>query len=198
MSHIDYYFTVLSPFAYLASDRLEAIATTRGASVAYKPTDIMTLFSEMGGTPPAQRHESRKEYRMQELKRLSKRAGLPMNFQPAHWPTDQKPASAMIAAAQMAGEDAGALSRAVMRAVWAEEKDIADADTLAEIAQGAGIDLEKVKPHLPAGADAFTANTQEAMSRGVFGSPFYVVGDERFWGQDRLDHLDEYLAQRAG
>ena len=194
MAHIDYYFTVLSPFAYLAGDRLEKIAAARGATIAYKPTDIMTLFAEMGGTPPAQRHDSRKEYRMQELKRLSKRAGLPMNFQPAHWPTDQKPASAMILAADKAGEDAGALTQAVMRAVWAEEKDIADADTLAEIAQSAGIDLEKVKPHLDDGAAAFEAMTEEAMGKGVFGAPFYVVGEERFWGQDRLDHLDEYLA----
>lgn len=197
VAHIDYYFTVLSPFAYLAGDRLETIAKTRKATISYKPVDIMTLFAEMGGTPPTQRHESRKEYRMQELKRLSKRSGLPMNFQPAHWPTDQKPASAMIVAAEKAGENAGALTQAVLRAVWAEEKDIADPDTLAAIAQSAGVDLAALKPHLEASAAVFEPMTQEAMSRGVFGSPFYVVGDERFWGQDRLDHLDEYLAQTA-
>lgn len=195
MAHIDYYFTVLSPFTYLAGDRLEKIAAAHGATISYKPVDIMTLFSEMGGTPPAQRHESRKEYRMQELKRLSERAGLALNPTPAHWPTDQKPASAMIVAAALAGQDAGALSFAVMRAVWAEEKNIADEDTLTEIAQNAGIDLSAVKPHLTEGAAAFEPMTAEAMSKGVFGSPFYVVGDERFWGQDRLDHLDTYLGQ---
>jgi 2-hydroxychromene-2-carboxylate isomerase len=193
MAHIDYYFTVLSPFAYLAGKRLEDIAAKHGAKIAYKPVDIMTLFSEMGGTPPAQRHDSRKAYRIQELKRLSKKHGLDLNLAPAHWPTDQKPASAMVVAADMAGQDAGALAFAIMRAVWAEEKDIADAATLAAIAEGAGIDLAALQPHLDAGVEAFGPRTQEAMAKGVFGSPFYVVGDELFWGQDRLDDLDTHL-----
>jgi 2-hydroxychromene-2-carboxylate isomerase len=81
-----------------------------------------------------------------------------------------------------------------MRAVWAEEKDIADEDTLAAIAQGAGIDLEAVKPHLAEGAAAFDPMTAEAMNAGVFGSPFYITDGEKFWGQDRLDHLDAHLA----
>ena len=194
MAHIDYYFTVLSPFTYLAGDRLEKIAAKHGATVSYKPVDIMKLFSEMGGTPPAQRHESRKEYRLQDLKHLQKASGLPLNLQPAHWPTDQKPASAMIVAAAKAGQDAGALTQAVLRAVWAEDKDIADEATLTEIAQTAGIDLEAVKPHLADGAAAFEPMTAAGMEAGVFGSPFYIVDDERFWGQDRLDHLDAHLA----
>ncbi len=195
MAHIDYYFTVLSPFTYLAGDRLEKIAKARGATINYKPVDIMTLFSEMGGTPPAQRHDSRKEYRLQDLKHLQKASGLPLNLQPAHWPTDQKPASAMIVAAAKAGQDAGALTFAVLRAVWAEDKNIADEDTLAEIAQTAGIDLAAVKPHLADAIAAFEPMTAEAMAAGVFGSPFYVVDGERFWGQDRLDHLDTHLSE---
>jgi len=193
VAHIDYYFTVLSPFTYLAGDRLEKIAAARGATISYKPIDIMKLFSEMGGTPPAQRHESRKEYRLQDLKHLRKATGLPINLQPAHWPTDPKPASALIVAAAKAGQDVGALSFAVLRAVWAEDKNISDEDTLAEIAQTAGIDLAAVKPHLAEGAAAFEPMTAEAMEAGVFGSPFYVVDGERFFGQDRLDHLDAHL-----
>jgi len=194
VASIDYYFSVLSPFTYLAGDRLEKIAAARGATINYKPVDIMTLFSEMGGTPPAQRHESRKEYRLQDLEHLQKANGLPLNLQPAHWPTDQKPASAMIVAAAKAGQDAGALTRAVLRAVWAEDKNIADEDTLAEIAQSAEIDLAAVKPHLAEGAAAFEPMTAEAMTAGAFGSPFYIVDGERFFGQDRLDHLDAHLS----
>ncbi len=194
MAHIDYYFTVLSPFAYLAGDRMEQIAQKHGAKIAYKPVDIMTLFSEMGGTPPAQRHDSRKEYRMQELQRLSKLNGMAMNFQPAHWPTDQKPASAMIVAAEKAGADAGALSRAVMKAVWAEERNIADDATLTAILSETGIDRAALEPHLDAARAAFDPMTQEAMTKGVFGAPFYVVDDQRFWGQDRIAHLDAYLS----
>ena len=197
MAQIDYYFTVLSPFTYLAGDRLEKIAAKHNATIAYKPVDIMKLFSEMGGTPPAQRHESRKEYRLQDLKHLQKASGLPLNLHPAHWPTDQKPASAMIVAAAKAGQDAGALTQAVLRAVWAEDKDIADEATLDGIAGAAGIDLQAVKPHLADGAAAFEPMTAEGMAAGAFGSPFYIVGGERFWGQDRLDHLDAHLAETS-
>ncbi len=194
MAHIDYYFTVLSPFAYLAGDSMEKVAAKNGSTVSYKPVDIMKLFGEMGGTPPAQRHDSRKEYRLQELKRLSKLSGLPLNLAPAHWPTDQKPASAMIAAAEAAGADAGALTRAVMKAVWAEERQIADAETLDAIVAECGIDRAALEPHLAAATEGFDARTDEAMSKGVFGAPFYIVGDERFWGQDRVEHLDAHLS----
>ncbi len=194
MAHIDYYFTVLSPFAYLAGDRMEQVAARHGADIAYKPVDIMALFAEMGGTPPAQRHESRKEYRMQELKRLSKLNDMPMNFQPAHWPVDPKPSSAMIVAAQAAGADAGALSRAVMKAVWAEERDISDAATLEMILSETGIDRATLAPHMDAAHAAFDTMTSEGMANGVFGAPFYVVDGQRFWGQDRIGHLDAHLA----
>ena len=193
MTTVDYYFSVLSPFTYLAGDRLERIAAARGAAIAYKPVDVMDLFARTGGTPVKDRHPSRLAYRMQELKRLSARNGLPMNFQPAHWPTDQKPASALIVAAAMAGQDAGALTQAILRACWAEEKDVADPDTLAALADKAGIDLAALQPHLEAAAAAIGPTTDEAVERGVFGVPSYVVGDEIFWGQDRLDHLDEHL-----
>ena len=194
MAHIDYYFTVLSPFAYLCGDRMEQVATKHGATVAYKPVDIMQLFSEMGGTPPAQRHESRKEYRMHDLRHVSALSGMPINLTPAHWPVDQKPASARIVAASMAGADAGALTRAIMRAVWAEERDISDAATLDAIVSETGIDPATLTPHLPEAQAAFDPMTAEAMKNGVFGAPFYIADGERFWGQDRIVHLDAHLA----
>ena len=195
LAHIDYYFSVLSPFTYLAGDRLEQVAAKHGVAIAYKPVNVRKLFAEMGGTPPGERHIARQEYRLQDLKHLQKASGLPINLHPTHWPTDQKPASAMIVAAAKTGQDAGKLAQAVLRAVWAEEKDIADGDTLVEIAQSAGIDLEAVKPHLAEGAAAFETLTAEAKEAGAFGSPFYIVDGERFWGQDRLDHLDTHLSE---
>ena len=196
MAHIDYYFSVLSPFSYLAGDRLERVARAHGATVAYKPVDVLKIFSETGGTPPGERHPARQEYRRQELRRLSVLNDLPMNLAPAHWPTDQKPASALIVAAGRAGADAGALARAVMRAVWAEERDVADAATLDAILAEAGIDRAALDPHLDAARAAFGPMTGEAVERGVFGAPFYLVDDRRFWGQDRIAHLDAYLAGR--
>ncbi len=193
MARIDYYFSVLSPFAYLAGDRMETVAQAHGAEIAYKPVDVLTLFEETGGTPPAKRHPARQAYRMQELQRVSKLNDMPMVFKPAHWPTDQRPASALIVAAERTGQDAGALARAVLRAVWAEERDIADTATLDAILSETGIDRGALDPHLADARSAFDRTTREAIGAGAFGVPFYVVDGQRFWGQDRIAHLDAYL-----
>lgn len=197
MAQIDYYFTVLSPFAYLAGNRLEQIAAARGATVTYKPLDLMALFARTGGTAPRDRHPARMEYRMQELKRGQAATGLAMNVQPAHWPTNAAPASYAIIGAQAAGGDVGALVQAVLRACWAEEKDIAEDAVIKSCLESAGFDPAIADTSLLAGAETYPRNLEDAVSAGVFGSPFYVCDDgEKFWGQDRLDQLDAHLANR--
>jgi 2-hydroxychromene-2-carboxylate isomerase len=195
MTRIDYYFSVLSPFTYLAGLGLEEVAARRGAQIAYKPADIMKLFAETGGVPVPKRHPSRIAYRRQELLRISARRGLPLNLQPAHWPTNPLPASKAIIAVAQSGGDAGKLAHAFLRAVWAEERDIGDPATVAAILAENGHDAAALAPAMDAAEATYHANTEAALAAGVFGAPFYVVGDERFWGQDRLDYLDEYLAR---
>ncbi len=197
MAHIDCYFSVLSPFSYLAGMRLEEIAARRGATITRKPMDIMKVFQAVGAQPVPQRHVSRREYRLQELKRLSRRTGLPITLSPAHWPTDPVPASTALIAAQAAeAGDVGAAAFALMRACWAEEKDIADPAVIAAALAEGGIDAAALEVGDAARAE-YERNADEAVARGVFGAPFYIVGDERFWGQDRLDHLDDHLAEIA-
>ena len=194
MARIDYYFSVLSPFSYLAGLGLEEIAARRGASIAYRPMDIMKLFAETGGIPMPKRHPSRIAYRSQELRRISARRAMPFNLQPAHWPTDPVPASCAVIAVADAGGDAGALAHAFLRAVWAEERDIGEAAVVAAILGEGGHDAAALAPAM-AGAEAtYNANTEAAIAAGVFGAPFYVVDGEVFWGQDRLDYLDVHLA----
>jgi 2-hydroxychromene-2-carboxylate isomerase len=93
------------------------------------------------------------------------------------------------------GGDAGKLAHAFLRAVWAEERDIGDPATVAAILAENGHDAAALAPAMDAAEATYHANTEAALAAGVFGAPFYVVGDERFWGQDRLDYLDEYLAR---
>lgn len=194
MTHIDYYFSTLSPFTYLTGTRLEAIAAKHSATITYKPLDIAALFGRTGGTPPKDRHESRKEYRLQELRRQSAKTGLKLNLQPMFWPTNPAPSSYAVIAAQAAGGgDLGGLVHAITRACWAEEKNIADDDVIRAALVGAGFDAGLADSGMLAGAETYAANLEEAVSRGVFGAPFYIVGDERFWGQDRLDDLDLHL-----
>jgi 2-hydroxychromene-2-carboxylate isomerase len=197
MAQIDYYFATLSPYAYLAGDGLEQIAAKHGVSITYKPVDIMTLFSRTGGTPPKDRHPSRIEYRAQDLLRRSANLGVDFNLKPAHWPTNAAPSSyAIIAAANTGGGNVGQLVRLILRACWAEEKDIADDAVIRDCLSRAGFDPSLADSGLLVGAETYAANLEEAVERGVFGAPFYITpDDQRFWGQDRLSDLDAHLGR---
>jgi len=196
MAHIDYYFTTVSPWAYLAGGRLEEMAARHGASVTYKPVDLGRVFRATGGLPLNERPEARKAYRLQELARAKVKTGLPLNIRPAHFPTNPAPSSyAVIAAQKAGGGDVGALVQAILRACWADEKDIAQDEVIHGALTEAGFDAGLADSGLLAGAEAYEANTEEAIQRGVFGSPFYIVDSGQcFWGQDRLDDLDAHLA----
>lgn len=200
MADIDYYFSVISTYAYLAGARLEEIAARHGASIAYKPFDIQALFPRTGGVSPKDRHPSRMEYRAQELTRQRKKLGIELNLRPAHWPTNAAPASYAIVAAQNAGGgDMGALVQGVLRACFAEEKDIAQDGVIRDCLQAAGFDPALADSGLLQGAETYGANLEAAIEAGVFGSPFYITSDgQRFWGQDRLGDLDDYLAESRG
>ncbi|MFV0336371.1 MAG: 2-hydroxychromene-2-carboxylate isomerase [Tropicimonas sp.] len=195
MPHIDYFFSTLSPFTYLAGNRLEEIADRHGAMITYKPMDIMALFPRIGGLMPAERHSSRRDYSRQDLARRARRAGLPVNLSPAHFPTNAAPSSYAVIAAAGTGGDVGPLVQAFLRAVWVEERDIASDEVVRDCLARAGFDPTLADSGLLAGAETYAANLEEAVSRGVFGSPFYITDtDERFWGHDRLDDLEAHLA----
>ncbi|MDC0136131.1 2-hydroxychromene-2-carboxylate isomerase [Sulfitobacter sp.] len=194
MTQIDYYFAVLSPYCYLAGTRLEEVAAKHGATINYKPFDIIQGFGRTGGTPPKDRHISRIEYRAQELPRQAKKLGMAFNLKPAHWPTNRAPASyAFIAAQNAGGGDLGLLAHAFTRACWAEEKDIAQDDVIQACLVEAGFDPALVDSGLLQGAETYTRNLEDAVDAGAFGAPFYVVGEQRFWGQDRIADVDLYL-----
>jgi 2-hydroxychromene-2-carboxylate isomerase len=191
---IDYYFTPTSPYTYLAGFGLEEIAARRGAAIRYKPFDIRRIFSETGGKPPGERHPSRQRYRLQDLARVARFNGLPINLHPAHWPTNYVPASAaFIAADEAGGGDIARLAHAMTRACWAEDRNIADDAVIGDLLAEAGFDAGLASRGMLSGVQTFERYTEEALAAGVFGAPSYLVGDEIFWGQDRLPHLDAHL-----
>ncbi|MBB5514100.1 2-hydroxychromene-2-carboxylate isomerase [Rubricella aquisinus] len=197
MAHIDYYLFLLSPFTYLSGMEMEEIAARHGATVTYKPFILMDVFAETGGTPLPQRHPSRQKYRLQELARIAKMRKMPINLHPAHWPTNPVPASAAIIAAQNAGGgDVGKLTFALLRSVWADERNIAEEDVIRDCLSEAGFDPDIAASALFSSTDTYERNTKEAIEAGVFGAPSYVVGDEVFFGQDRLAYLDAHLAEQ--
>jgi 2-hydroxychromene-2-carboxylate isomerase len=196
MAHIEYFFATTSPFTYLAGTRMEAVAAKHGATITYRPLDIIALFSRTGGTAPKDRHPARLEYRLQELRRLSKKHGLPMNLDPPFRAVNPAPSSyAFIAAAKAGGGDLGALVHAFTGAVWRDMRDIAQDDEIAACLDEAGFDPGLAGMGMLAGAEEYTRNLEDAVNAGAFGAPFYIVdGVERFWGQDRIDDLDLHLS----
>jgi 2-hydroxychromene-2-carboxylate isomerase len=194
---IDYYFSVLSDWAYFGGERLERLARRHGARINHMPIRLAAVYAGTGGIILQKRSKQRQDYRVAELRRWRDFLGIPVNFFPKHYPTDDQLASCLIISAKQNGLDAGVLANAILRATWAEERDIADAETLARIAEGLGFDgaglLAQAREE--AVKREFERYTIEAQQRGVFGSPFYICEGEIFWGQDRLDFLEAVLAE---
>jgi 2-hydroxychromene-2-carboxylate isomerase len=195
---VDYYFTPVSPYTYLGHDRFVAIAGRHSVSINVKPVDFGKVFSVSGGLPLKQRAPQRQAYRLAELERWPKFLGMTLNKQPRYFPVSGDLASKwIIAASNRSTADALKLSCAFLRAVWAEDRNIADAGTLATLAEEQALD----PTGLAASADSpeitsrYEALTQEAIERQVFGAPTYIYRDEMFWGQDRLDFLDREMAK---
>lgn len=192
---IEFYFTVLSSYAYLASPRLAELRDRTGATIIFKPVDIMDVFEAAGTLPPTKQPEIRRRYREMDLSRVARAHGMPINLKPAFWPVPQELASGMIIAAQEAGLDPMPLTQGILKTVWATHGNIAEAETLSELAKACGYDGEALVTQAgsaPVKA-AFAANTTEAINKGVFGSPSFVVDGEVFWGQDRLSYLEAVL-----
>jgi len=194
---IDYYFTPMSPWAYLGHERFVAIAKRHNAHIEVKPVDYGRVFPVSGGLPLAQRPKQRQAYRLMELKRWREFLGVPLNLAPKHAPVPPELAARLIIAADMKELNAMALSLAIHRAAWVEDRNISDAETLKAICAENGR-----KPDFLWEAEQneetkrrYDAYTQEAIDRQVFGAPTYVYKDELFWGQDRLDFLDRALAK---
>lgn len=196
MAHIDYYFSTISPFTYLAGGRLEEISGRYGAEITYKPLDIMQLFERTGGLPPAKRHPSRNAYRAQELPRWAEYLNMPINTKPAFFPVNTAPSSYAVIAAQQTGGDVGELVQAFLRAVWVKERDISDDTVIRDILKTNGFDPDLADKGLLSGAETYARNLEDAVNHGVFGAPFYILREtgQRFWGQDRLDLLDRHLS----
>ena len=195
---IDYYFTPISPFMYLGHDRLVAIARKHGATIAVKAINLGDVFPVSGGLPLSKRAPQRQAYRLVELRRWSAYLSMPINVQPKFFPVNGDLAAAWILAAQEQGiVQALALTGAVGRAIWEQERDVAAAATLMDIASELGLDAVTLGRRAATTeiVARYKALTQEAIERQVFGAPTYIYRDELFWGQDRLDFLDRALAE---
>jgi 2-hydroxychromene-2-carboxylate isomerase len=192
---IDYYYSHLSPWSYLGHQRLIDAANKANYTINFRPIDAGKVFAASGGLPLAKRPVQRRNYRLAELRRWRDETGLALNLQPKFHPAPDRCPAQIAIAAQLSGLDVGALSFALMRGCWAEDKNLADENTVAAIATAQGLDgpalLDQSKSEEVAAR--FEKYTEEAIEAGVFGMPWYIVDGEPFWGQDRLFFVEKKL-----
>jgi len=195
---VDYYLSLQSPWTYLGHPRLLQIVVQQDAAIDLKPVELPTLFSETGGQPLAKRGAQRIAYRLTELRRWSDYLSVPLNLHPAHFPVDEGRAQGMVIALDRDNHDAAiGLAGAMLAAVWNQERNLADSDTLVALASECGVDGKSLLDACE--AEEVTAiihrNTRDAIAANVFGVPNYVVQGEPHWGQDRLDFVERLLAK---
>ena len=192
-----YFFATHSPWTYLGHERFVALARQNNVQIEVRPFDLGKVFGVSGGLPLAKRAPQRQAYRLVELTRWSEFLGVPMNVQPKFFPVSPDLSSKLVLATRLAhGVDKSLeLAGAVMRGLWAEEKNIGDEETLVQIANSCGLDGRMlIKSAETASVQAeFDRNTEDATAANVFGSPWYVLDGESFWGQDRLDFLERAM-----
>jgi 2-hydroxychromene-2-carboxylate isomerase len=195
---VDYYFSPMSPWTYLGHARFADMAARHGATINVKPVDFGKVFPLSGGVPVAKRAPQRQAYRLVELRRFRDHLKLPLNLQPKFFPVPADLAAQFVIAAGRAGGSATAmrLAGALLRACWAEERNIGDAQTLGVICTEQGMDAAALAAAAQSEAvkAEYESNTQEAVARAVFGAPSYVIDGEIFWGQDRLEFVARSLA----
>lgn len=189
---LEYFLVPNSPWTYLGHERVRALARQQGVAIEPLCFDLGHVFPLSGGLPLAKRAPQRQAYRLVELRRFRDALGLPLNIQPKFFPVNGDLASRTLIAVQLADGPERVLDAAgaLLRAVWVQERDIADEATLAAVLAELGLPAQRLQEaRSEAVAQAYQANTERAIARQVFGAPSYVFDDELFWGQDRLDFL---------
>jgi len=199
MKTIDYYMSPASPWTYLGHARFAEIAKRHGAAIRVRPVDFGVIFPQSGGLPLPKRAPQRQAYRLMELKRWKEYLGVPIVIQPKHFPAKELPGACAVIAARETVGDAPAirLAHRILKACWEDELDPGDPETLARLVRDAGLDPDSLLPlsQEPRWAEMRERDTAAALARGVFGAPSYVIGEDIFWGQDRLEFVAKRLAR---
>jgi len=195
---VDYFLSPQSPWTYLGHERFAAMAVKAGATVKVLPVDLGRVFPVSGGLPLAKRAPQRQAYRLVELKRFSDFLGLPMNLQPRYFPVNGDDAAKLIIAVdEQDGSDAAMkITGAILRGVWAEQRNIADPSALQAMLEESGLPARRLEDsQSQAVHERYERDSQRAIDVGVFGAPTYLIDGEMFWGQDRLDFVERRLAR---
>ena len=192
---IDYYLSLASPWSYLGHKRLTQIASEYGCKINIYPIDLSVVLTATGGIPLPKRSQQRKDYRMQELRRWRDYLNLPLNCEPKYFPVVDESAAAMVIAIREKNPEAALhFAGSCLESVWANELNISDTSILLRLAEKLDIDGEAALSKKESMLSVRESESKLAISKGVYGAPTYVVNGEIFWGQDRLDFLERFVA----
>lgn len=192
---IEYFFSLASPWSFLGHAPFMEVARRHGANVEYVPVGLGPVFAETGGLPLAKRAPARQRYRLVELQRWRVKRGVDFHLNPAFWPFDASTADRAVIAALEQGSVETLLPR-LYSAVWQRQENLGDAAELARIIDETGLPGAEIVAQAQGEATAavYEANRARALAADMFGAPSYVLDGEVFWGQDRIDLLDDALA----
>ncbi|WP_246725179.1 2-hydroxychromene-2-carboxylate isomerase [Beijerinckia sp. L45] len=194
---VEYVFSFLSLWSYVGSLKFQDLVRRRDLDVVYTPIDLLAIFAAGGGKPVKERAPQRQAYRLLEMQRWRRINAIPLVLHPRYYPADPALAHRVLLQATSEGSDVAAFVHAGLKAVWADELDIADPPTIASLADRSGLDGDR----LMAGADNRSLFeradrlTKDAIARQVFGAPFYIYKGEPFWGQDRIEMLEAAIVE---
>ncbi|MBR1218898.1 2-hydroxychromene-2-carboxylate isomerase [Bradyrhizobium sp. U87765 SZCCT0131] len=193
---VEYHFSFISLWSYIGSLTFQDIVARRDIEVVFKPIDLYALFSAGGGKPVRERPLGRQAYRIVEMERWKAIRNIPLVTWPKFYPADPTVGHRMLLAALRDGQDVMAFAHAGLKAVWADELNVEDPETLVRLADTSGLDGRKLLAQAN-DADLVAQEktlTADAIDRKLFGAPFYFYRGEPFWGQDRLDLLEQAIA----
>ena len=193
---IEYYYSVASPYAYMGIDRFQDLVKKYSLEVLEKPFDLVgKVFPETGGVPVPKRHPARQKYRLIEIERFGKKNNLKINKQPKFFPPADPHKAALFTIATIENGQSLNFGKEVLTKLWADEQDISEETVLENICNKLNINFSELKKQAETEEikNIYLSNSQEAIDKGVFGAPSFILDDELFWGQDRLDFLEDKI-----
>jgi 2-hydroxychromene-2-carboxylate isomerase len=196
MNPIDFYFDFSSPYGYLASRKIEALAERHGRSVDWHPMLLGVVFKQTGAAPLTE-VPVKGPYSKRDFARSARFHGVEFNMPPVFPIPAQAPSRIVLWARQKNAADAGRVAKALYRAFFVQGRDISKPEVAAEVAGEQGFDAAQARASVddPAMKDALRREVEGAIAAGVFGSPFVVVDGEPFWGLDRFDQIERWLKE---
>jgi 2-hydroxychromene-2-carboxylate isomerase len=194
-SPVEFYFDFSSPYGYIASEKIDALAAKHGREVLWHPFLLGVAFKTTGGTPLPS-IPMKGAYHLRDMIRTAKYYGIPFR-PPSVFPiASVSPCRAFYWLDAKDPKSAKALARALYRAYFVDDIDISGVDATVEVCVKSGLKAEEVRSGIgdQAMKDRTRAEVDKAIDRGAFGSPYIIVDGEPFWGADRLDQIDKWLA----